>query len=174
MIRANMKAITIWPEWVFAMMHLGKRVENRSWPTRKHLGDTICIHAGKSIGGVEGHRAARRGIRALLRVAEDAGHTRAQLDQDWDLGAWIRPGLLDYRNHPDMPRSAIVGIARIANVRAAVPGAPWETGPYCWELEEVHRFAEPIPAPGKQGIWTLSDDQHNAVGFAGDQLIRAS
>ena len=41
----TMPAISIRQPWPWAILHLGKNVENRSWPT-KHRGP-ILIHAGK-------------------------------------------------------------------------------------------------------------------------------
>lgn len=42
-----MKTLSIRPPWAWAMLHLGKRIENRTWDTR-HRGP-ILIHAGKSV-----------------------------------------------------------------------------------------------------------------------------
>lgn len=45
-------AITLWPEWAYAVAHLGKNIENRTWePPDGLLGQMIAIHGGVSIGG---------------------------------------------------------------------------------------------------------------------------
>lgn len=42
-----MKAITLSPEWAYAVTHLGKDVENRTWwPPKGYTGD-LAIHAGQ-------------------------------------------------------------------------------------------------------------------------------
>ena len=53
-------ALTLWPEWAYAITHLGKDVENRDWerlPTWL-TGRYLAIHAGAHIGG--GRRRWRR------------------------------------------------------------------------------------------------------------------
>ena len=43
-------AISIKQPWAYAIMHLGKDVENRTWDLpRKFIGKTVLIHAGKKI-----------------------------------------------------------------------------------------------------------------------------
>ena len=52
-----MKALTLTPEWAWAVTALDKRVENRTWrPPERMIGQRIAIHAGKArpdIGAVE-------------------------------------------------------------------------------------------------------------------------
>ena len=38
------KAITLYPIWAWAIVHAGKMVENRSWPTQYR--GRLAIHAG--------------------------------------------------------------------------------------------------------------------------------
>ncbi len=42
-----MRALTLTPEWAWAVCRLGKRVENRTWaPPASAIGTTIALHAG--------------------------------------------------------------------------------------------------------------------------------
>lgn len=43
-----MKALTLWRPWPWAILHGGKRIENRSWaPPASIVGQVIALHAGK-------------------------------------------------------------------------------------------------------------------------------
>lgn len=60
------KALTIWPEWAFAICHLEKRIENRSWrPPASLVGKRMAIHAGAHLGGRKGRVAAVQGLEAV-------------------------------------------------------------------------------------------------------------
>ncbi len=62
---------------------------------------------------------------------------------------------------------AIVGMAKVVgcvrvedyedslrpdHVDAALP---WACGPWCWQIDDVVRFARPIPCRGALGLWTV-------------------
>ena len=109
-----------------------KRVENRSWRPPRDLG-ALAIHAGKS--------------------------------RTW-LATWDGPV------PPQMPFGCIVGTAAvlacfpiesIRDARAMSYRWRWLArhmhahGPYCWVLGAVHRFEDPIPMVGKQGLWRVDD-----------------
>lgn len=46
-IEPGLKAITLHRPWAYAVAHLGKRVENRSWPCPLPVSSLIAIHAGR-------------------------------------------------------------------------------------------------------------------------------
>lgn len=56
----------------------------------------------------------------------------------------------------DIPTGAILGTV---NVAGCVPLAdapiddPFAEGPFCWLLDDVRAFPEPIPAEGKLSLW---------------------
>jgi hypothetical protein len=59
------KAISIRQPWAWAILHAGKRVENRSWAAAPVYRGPLLIHASKSIGtAVEREEAARTLLRA--------------------------------------------------------------------------------------------------------------
>lgn len=41
-----MKALTVWPEWAWAIVHAGKNVENRTWAPGQMLlsSESIWVH----------------------------------------------------------------------------------------------------------------------------------
>ena len=41
------KGITVRQPWAYAIIHAGKTIENRSWPTK--LRGTVAIHAGQAL-----------------------------------------------------------------------------------------------------------------------------
>jgi hypothetical protein len=65
----------------------------------------------------------------------------------------------------ELPRAAIVGTARIAGVITAPVDDPWWEGPVGWVLSEVMQLPEPIPCPGKQGLWKLPDETAKLIGI---------
>ena len=121
-----MKALTICQPYAHLIVRGEKRVENREWPTRYR--GTLLIHAGKS--------------RDWLRGAEPA---------------------------PDMEFGALVGMGRLADclhIDEIEDGKhdekyPWlyehehTVGTWCWVLQDVVRFASPLPYKGAQGLWDV-------------------
>lgn len=119
-----------------------KRVENRTWSTSYR--GPLLIHAGKS--------------KQFLWL--EAGTLR---DARYGLGP------------DDMPMGAFVGIARLVDcvpilyqaTPRRLPVVPFESrqkypwlqahahteGPVCWVLEDVRKFAAPVPTSGSQGLW---------------------
>jgi hypothetical protein len=83
-----MKTLSIRQPWAFAILHLGKNLENRSWRT-SHLGD-ILIHAG-------------------------AGCSKKEYDEavDWMLEHELIRARTDVPSISDLPRGGIVGKANI-------------------------------------------------------------
>ena len=71
-----MKALTLWPEWAFAVCCLFKRVENRGWhPPPSLIGSDFMIHAGASIGGQTsgGIGGIDSAMLAVCKTAEENG-----------------------------------------------------------------------------------------------------
>jgi len=136
-----LKALTLWPEWAWAIVHLGKRVENRTWKPFLPVGTTFAIHAGKHLGGKPGAASARE--------AED--------DVFSMYGAQLPPGLRA------CPKSAIVCLATIAGYDQD-DVTPWDVpGLWHWRLTDVRVLVEPVPCHGRQGLWTVDGSVERAV-----------
>jgi hypothetical protein len=177
-----MKAITLWPEWAFAVCALFKRVENRGWaPPLKMIGQRFLIHAGAAIGGRPGNEA--HDDRAMQLVCETAKLV------GWH---WQRRGPCHYLleaavplRHPEfdvlvspsveftrdlIPRGALVAEAILDRVSVPPPLAarerfevrqssyPWATlGAHHWHLRTVGLLRRPVPCKGAQRLWTVDD-----------------
>jgi len=129
-----MKALTICQPYAALIVRGEKLVENREWPTNYR--GPLLIHAGKS---------------------------RAWLDEDDedDFAALNDPLVF----------GAILGVARLADVlhidriRAGEYDARWPwlnehehaRGRWCWILQDVHRYAQPLSFRGAQGLWEFPD-----------------
>lgn len=172
-----MKAITIWPEWAWAICYLGKPVENRTWsPPKGMIGQRIAIHAGASIGGVKTEQACGNAVIKLVNMAVDSG---------WNLelggpvlDVFEKNGVRVEFDARSIQKSAIVATAILAGstegywchhegqIKSAsktmvevTPGIEclgWQAeGQFHWLLEDVKVLDEPIPMKGKQKLWSL-------------------
>jgi hypothetical protein len=127
----TLRALTLWQPWAYAVAHLGKDVENRTWkPWPSVIGTRIAIHAAAKVD----------------QVAER------------DAAGFIchrTTGVLPL--HLDLPRAAIVATARVTGV-VTESADPWFVGPYGWKLDEVIALPTPVPCRGAQGLWIVPPD----------------
>lgn len=143
-----MRAITLIQPWPFAIAHLGKDIENRSWKPPAHvIGTRIAIHAGQKIdrealamisllAGVRGVPLGGLGHGAITSVATVAGYSA--------------PGFVDPKQ------------------------SKWrQLECFGWHLENVIALPEPVAATGALGLWTLTADQENAVTVQMCEALRA-
>jgi hypothetical protein len=134
-------AITLWPEWAWAIAHFGKDVENRSWPPPPFIiGKRIAIHAGKHIGGKP--KDQLDGLQDLLEMTEFAGK---ELPVFSDL-------------IPIIKTSAIVAVVKVVGCIRTGEAEGWYNGALGWKLADVQTLPEPVECKGMQGLWTLPDD----------------
>jgi ASCH domain len=133
-----MRALTVMQPWAWAVLQVGKDVENRPGPTSYR--GPLLIHSSK--------RVDRAG---LVRCAELAkiGSTEPfeRLPRGVILGA---VDLVDCSRDPgDLRRS------------------PWaEPRAWHWWLANPRLLAAPVPARGALGLWHVPDDVADAVVFA--------
>lgn len=133
-----MKAITVWQPWAGALTAGIKKNETRSWAV-KYRGP-IAIHAAM--------REVFDGL-ALIPVPI-AIKTKEALRCEW----------------ADMPRGAIIATGELVDCIKITPEfvatlspdelalGDYTLGRYAWKLANVKRLPEPIPAKGKQGLWS--------------------
>jgi len=171
-----MKALTIWPEWCWAIVHLGKNVENRRWDPRRRglqIGDRFAIHAGKTIGGRPGIEVRRKAFDDLRFMAERAGYLLPMVGEFAKDGeGFVVPmeGGDLVCDGSTVVRSAIVAVATLADVTRE-SWSPWAApGEVHWVLGPTDILPEPVVCGGKQGLWTLPpevqirvDQQMNAL-----------
>lgn len=125
-----MKAITVCNPYPELILRLEKPIENRDryWAYRGPL----LLHAGKS-------------------------------------HSWMGDG--DYRRYPNLSWGAIVGSMNVVACLPIDDQEPWRragfehlydhehaNGPHCLIVQNVKRFAKPVPCRGALGIWVVPDD----------------
>jgi hypothetical protein len=132
-----MKALTICEPFASLVVHGPKRVENRPRPT--HYRGPLLIHAGKG-----------------LSWFDDPGAWREEWEQ------WRRY----YAALPAAPTfGAVVGVADVAgcvlhpNLEVISHDQQmWASGPYCWLLENVRAFRQPVPCRGALSLWDVTGE----------------
>lgn len=146
-----MRALTLKQPWAGAVAHLGKDIENRSWPPPKDaMGTRIAIHAG---GGRDGLAYAMLppnvsvppGVNdprlAIVAVATVVGATH--YDHGGNYGGRLTQNELRY--------------LRINQRGWALP--------HCWNwlLRDIAALPEPVRCKGRLGLWNLAEDIERAV-----------
>lgn len=124
------RVLTVRQPWAWCLIHGGKTVENRSWPT-SHRG-WLWVHAA----------AAQCPADWLAEIREDYA----------DLAAEVVGRVETY--------SAIVGAVRVTDcvaieeLEARGQADGWAEGPWCWVIgDERIALHEPIACKGKLGLW---------------------
>jgi hypothetical protein len=136
------KALSLRQPWAWAILHAGKRIENRNWNT--HYRGPILLHAAK-------------------------GCTRGEVIEafDWMTGA----GVVEHSDWPglnNMPRGGIVGRARLVdvippgNLPPAFRPDSWSSIDMRWHMDNQFGFVladvEPlpfVPCKGAQGLFDI-------------------
>lgn len=142
-------ALTLHQPWADLIVRGVKRYEFRSWAMpRRYILKPIAIHAGKTFDA-DGW--------ATIRRFADAG-LEGELGLTADAVGWADP----LRNRH--PAGAVVGRATflasepIRKIAANLGMDPDDCGDgFAWPVLEATRFDAPIPARGRQGIWTWDD-----------------
>ena len=132
-----MKALTIHQPWATAYVLGPKGPENRSWapPRATTYPFELAIHA-----------SAREGW--------PAGSARIIWDH-WELK------VEEFDQLPKYPVGAIIGVVEIVGVFDLADkdrSDPWAVGPLLWRSGRRWTLREPIPAKGRQRLWTLDEE----------------
>lgn len=129
------KALTLKQPWAWAVTHMGKDIENRSWPT-KYRGE-LYIHAGVGWDS-EGAKwiAQKFGIEVPSHSELPSGVLVAKCN------------LTDCRHWTEIGAGA---------------NLPWaQTSGFQWFLEDIEPVEPHLPLQGKLGIFTFSVSPDNA------------
>ena len=126
------QALSIRQPWAWAIVHAGKDIENRDWPTK--FRGPVCIHAAKGMT-----KGEFDGFVDLARMMNRDG--------TWKEGAWVP-------FPDDLQRGGIIGVAEIVDC-VDQSNSPWFFGRYGFVLRNM-RPVEFIPAKGALGFfdWT--------------------
>lgn len=118
-------ALSFQQPWAWSILHAGKNIENRSWPTKRR--GRIVIHTGLKYD--------HQGYWWL----HETGLVVPLSDQ-----------------HEDAPRGFYVGEVDIVDcVPLAECDSEWAFGPWCFRLENVEEYDEPIPAKGRLSFFPV-------------------
>jgi hypothetical protein len=171
-----MKAITLWPEWAHAIVHLGKRVENRDWrPPASLIGQRIAIHAGKSIGGRPGAASVREGVASLHRACPYSivteimpDHREVAIGSVWHPVRGVETSCILATAILGEPVESAEAEGERAPDIARPEWAAWGDlrSRFWWPLLDVRRVAIPVPCGGKQGFWAVPEDVVARMGVA--------
>lgn len=120
-----MKAISIMQPWAYAILHLGKDIENRTWFT--HYRGPLLVHAGKRIDT------------SAVELLKAHGF---ELPKRFDRGGIVgEVEIVDCMEEADyLPRYG-------ANF--------WSAGPYCWLLRNPKPAKSFQPCRGQLGIFNV-------------------
>lgn len=172
-----MNAITVKPQWAYAFIHLGKRVENRSFFPESLLGRMIALHAGKHVGGSPSQPATFRGFRDLSVCMTREGYLAspvwmkgsepflAYVDKDEvEIAKSARIVMAD-----DCPASVVFAVARIGVAHQDERDGWWLDTEYQWKLDRYWALKKPVPCKGQQGVWKLPEEVEGAVAIQIDR-----
>jgi hypothetical protein len=170
-----MKTLSLWQPWLFAVLYLGKRLENRSrkdgkMPMVCHHRGPLLLHASKGFGGLENFQSA---VGTIANVAGPASigkmETAGWITVDRAGFSYLVPTPSRCRPGPKLPLGGIVGRCNVVGTmhpdgmqrgrgdRVADPGdMRWHfPGSYALILADV----EPLPFTpykGAQGLFEVS------------------
>jgi len=132
-----MKALSVRAPWWWAILHLGKDIENRDWPTG--FRGTIYLHASK-------HWSRRE-------IEEDAYDIRNICNSETGVIPFdeVLPGC-----------GCIVGSVEIVDC-VSESRSPWFFGRYGFVLAHPIAYRKPIPFKGALGFFEVPDALLSAV-----------
>lgn len=107
---------------------------HRPWPF-------LILAAGKDVENRTWRTSYRGSV--LLHAARPWDHGQHGRPEDHPLGIVGVADLVD------------VCVAQVEEPRRVCQCGPWaRSGQYHWRLANPHRFAVPVPCPGRQRLWT--------------------
>lgn len=127
-----MKALSGTQPWFWSILHCGKDIENRSWPTS--FRGTIALHASKGMTKYQ-YQEARIFIEKLCPDVV------VPLDKE-------------------LVRGAIIGVVDIIDCFKKLPlvtekDSPWFFGDYGFVLRNIKPLPKPIACKGSLGFWDV-------------------
>ena len=135
-----MKALSVLPPWWAMILHQGKDIENRTWPT--NFRGTIYLHVGKKFEHAEI-------VADLHRIAHEMPGV--------EVPAYCDPLNAD-RLLMRLRRSSGCIVGRVDIVGCVQRSdSPWFFGPYGFQLANPVAFERPIPYRGERGLFDVPD-----------------
>lgn len=142
------RALPVWQPWASLIVNGFKRVETRHWPLPEKLwGEPIGIHATKTRDHL--HLLAESPFDAYFSV--DDLEDLAQVSEQLPLGAII--GYVRFSRCAQMTEQTIAALEETKPDEHAF--GDYRPGRYAWVIAESHRFEEPAPWKGQQGMFRV-------------------
>jgi hypothetical protein len=132
-----MKALTLWQPWATLIAIGAKPYETRSWKTAYR--GPLIIHAARRLTRLDRQNCQTEPFRGRL-LAQGF-----ETPDDLPRGAAVAVG--------DLITVAPTEVLRTTLTQDELPFGDYRDNRYAWKLANVHRFSEPIPARGSQGLW---------------------
>lgn len=149
----TLRALTLWPEWVWAIVNLDKRIENRTW--KLPISEWFGLHAGAYIGGRKGSVAEAEGWEAVEDMAVCAGWvTPPGL---WRTHEYRKDGRIVQRDPTAPLTSMIHGLLRVKSYTMGDPGG-WHARGQIGNTFDYIPLAEPVACKGAQQLWAVPAD----------------
>jgi hypothetical protein len=128
-------ALSVRQPWAWSILHAGKEIENRDWPTK--VRGRICLHASKGM------------TRSEYLDCLDTHHA-VSLQRSFAFG-------LALPDFDALPRGGIVGTIDIIDC-VSVSGSPWFFGRYGFVIANPKPLPEIIPVKGALGFFRWRDN----------------
>lgn len=147
-------ALSIQQPWVWAILHAGKRVENRTWaPPRKLCGQRIAIHASKGLDAA--------GFAALSEIVGGGVPSASHLLTGGIVATAKLLGAAHVVPVDDLDGPRVACGELVGHLDEFHPGqistSPYSVGPWCWLLEDVVALPSAIPIGGRLGLWRVEE-----------------
>lgn len=137
------KALSVVQPWIWAMMHAGKFVENRSWkPHAAITGKRIALHASKG-WDADASRFIHELSGKIVPHEDDPVMGRGCIVATAVVRAVFSADDLEDFTHSEQTLAGVVENSR------------WYTGDVAWVLVDILPLAPHIEARGALGLWTL-------------------
>lgn len=158
-----MRTISLWRPWPWAIVHAGKRVENRDWEI-KYRGD-IVLHAAKKWDEDAVFFIQRNAMAAGIQVmcpGEKTMHPAGVLYAIATLTDCLPVAAFDAdaEELDAVRRRALEQGAPIEQIERRMAfirsQQRWAFGEYCWILDNIRPLAH-VPWKGSQGIFDVPD-----------------
>lgn len=156
-----MYALTLRHPWIWAVVHLGKRIENRTWEPPEHLiGQYIAIHGAVPPKGKSEQIALSEDITAIYQGILRKLPQGEQLElAQYFKHRFPHPYSSD-RTLIEVENTVMPGIVAVARLERVITesDSPWFFGPYGFVLADVTVLPEPVACKGAQKFWKLPTD----------------
>lgn len=150
-----MKIISVRQPWAWAIIHAGKDLENRSWPTK--VRGRVLIHAGM-------HRATDADREEVLSILGGPGIRRSAEWLDAALGVGVAGARTRWDALSMQPRGGIVGSVEIVDC-VTEHTSPWFFGRFGFVLRNPRPLPF-IPLRGRLGFFDAPPEVLEQIGGA--------